>query len=196
MGIKSVLIVSGRGHAGDFLELLAGGSQFGMQLAYEIQEEAGGIAQALSLAEPFVGNESMCVMLADNVFEDDLSEAIDDFEKGSKEAHVFLKTVAEPQHYGVVRFDGNDIVEIVEKPSQPPSDLAVTGCYLYKPGVFEFIHGLEPSARGELEITDVNDHYVKNGSLSFSELKGFWGDCGESIDTLMEVSQQVKKLGL
>lgn len=192
MGVDSVLLVSGRGHAGHFLELLGGGNEFGLKLAYEVQEEAGGIAQALSLAEDFVGDERFVVILGDNIFEDSLTEAARTFESSDKDAHLFLKEVEKPQSYGVPRFEGEQIVEIVEKPQTPPSNLAVTGAYFYTPAVFDLIRELKPSARGELEITDVNDHYVKNGKLSYSILKGFWGDCGESIDGLMEVAKQVQ----
>ncbi len=192
MGVESVLLVSGRGHAGHFLELLGGGNEFGLRLAYEVQEEAGGIAQALSLAEDFVGDERFVVILGDNIFQDDLAEAVKDFENSENEAHVFLKGVNHPQSYGVPRFEGERIVEILEKPQVPPSELAVTGCYLYTPAVFDLIRQLKPSARGELEITDVNDHYVKQGKMGHSLLKGCWGDCGESIEGLMEVARQVQ----
>lgn len=192
MGVDSVLLVSGRGHAGHFLELLGGGNEFGLRLAYEVQEEAGGIAQALSLAEEFVGNERFVVILGDNIFEDDMSEAAMEFEKSDTDAHLFLKEVSTPQSYGVPRLENGKIVEVLEKPQNPPSALAVTGCYLYTPAVFELIRTLKPSARGELEITDVNDFYVKNGTLTHSVLNGFWGDCGESIDGLMEVARRIQ----
>jgi glucose-1-phosphate thymidylyltransferase len=194
MGITSVLLVSGKGHAGHFLELLGRGSEFGLHLSYEIQEEAGGIAQALNLAKNFVGQEKFVVILGDNILLDDLSPEIQAFEQGSKKAHVFLSEVKEPQHYGVPRFEGENLVEIIEKPSQPPSSYAVTGCYCYTPEVFEVIQKLKPSARGELEISDVNNHYVQTGELGYSFLKSFWGDCGESIDAMMEVSAKMKAL--
>lgn len=196
IGIRSVLIVSGRGHAGHFLELLGSGAEFGMNIAYEVQEEAGGIAQALSLAEDFVGNEDVMVILGDNIFEDDLSGAVSNFLNSDKKAHVFLKEVGSPQSYGVPRFEGDKIVEILEKPQDPPSDFAVTGCYLYRTDVFDFIRTLAPSARGELEISDVNDHYVQNNQLSHTILSQFWGDCGESIDKLMEVANYVQSAKL
>lgn len=192
MGVDQVLLVSGRGHAGHFLELLGGGNEFGLKLSYEVQEEAGGIAQALSLAEHFVGGERFVVILGDNIFEDSLKEAAHAFETSAEEAHVFLKEVERPQSYGVPRFENEKIVQIIEKPSEPPSTLAVTGAYFYTPGVFDLIRQLKPSARGELEITDVNDHYVKQGKLGHTVLAGFWGDCGESIDGLMDVARQVQ----
>ena len=192
MGVDNVLLVSGRGHAGHFLELLGGGNEFGLRLAYEVQEEAGGIAQALSLAEGFVGDERFVVMLGDNIFEDDLKPAFAAFCSGSEDAHLFLSEVQRPQSYGVPRFEGSKIVEILEKPQTPPSSFAVTGCYLYSPRVFDLIRQLKPSARGELEISDVNDFYVKNGFLSHTVLNGYWGDCGESIDGLMEVARSIQ----
>jgi len=191
MGIQSVLIVSGRGHAGHFLELLGSGAEFGMNIAYEVQEEAGGIAQALSLAEDFVGDEDMIVILGDNIFEDDLTEAVKNFRESDMKAHVFLKEIDRPQSYGVPRFEADKVVEIIEKPENPPSDFAVTGAYLYRSDVFEYIRTLSPSARGELEISSVNDHYVKEGVMSHTVLDGFWGDCGESIEKMMDVANYV-----
>lgn len=193
MGVKSILLVSGKGHAGHFLELLGAGTEFGVSIAYEVQEEAGGIAQALSLAKDFVGDEKFVVMLGDNIFQDSLADAAHSFETGTAEAHIFLKEVERPQSYGVPRLENGKIAEILEKPSNPPSPYAVTGCYLYTPKVFEVIQAIKPSARGELEITDVNDYYVKNGVLSHTTLSGFWGDCGESIDQMMEVAGFVQK---
>lgn len=188
MGVQEVLLISGKGHAGQFLELLAGGSEFGLKISYEIQEQAGGIAQALQLARSFVGQDPFVVILGDNIFEDSLKEAAQDFLKSSSMAHVFLKEVAQPQHYGVPSFEGDRINAILEKPQNPPSAFAVTGCYFYRPAVFEFLETLKPSARGELEISDVNDHYVREGQLTHSVLQKFWGDCGESIDAMLEVS--------
>ncbi|OGJ43765.1 spore coat protein [Candidatus Peregrinibacteria bacterium RIFCSPLOWO2_02_FULL_48_14] len=193
MGITSVLLVSGRGHAGHFLELLGGGSEFGVSISYEVQEEAGGIAQALGLARDFVGNQKFVVMLGDNVYEDNLAEAVQRFESGDSEAHIFLKAMAHPESYGVPRFEGEKIVEILEKPKVPPSPYAVTGCYMYSPDVFEVIQGVEPSARGELEISSVNDHYVKKNTLTHTLLEGFWGDCGESIDGMMQVARFIQE---
>lgn len=193
MGVKSILLVSGKGHAGHFLELLGAGTEFGVSIAYEVQEEAGGIAQALSLAKDFVGAEKFVVMLGDNIFQDSLVEAAKQFETGTAEAHLFLKEVEKPQSYGVPRLEDGRIVEILEKPANPPSSYAVSGCYLFTPGVFEVIESIKPSARGELEITDVNDYYVKEGVLTHTVLPGFWGDCGESIDQMMEVARFVQE---
>jgi len=192
MGITSVLLVSGRRHAGHFLELLGGGNEFGLNISYEVQENAGGIAEALYLARDFVGDEKFVTMLGDNIFEDNLNTAKEAFEKSDAMAHVLLKHVENPQSYGVPRFMDNKIVEIIEKPANPPSEFAITGCYFYTPKVFDFIKTLEPSARGEIEITGVNDYYVKQGVLTYSILDGFWGDAGESIDSMMSVSNHIK----
>lgn len=194
MGVTSILLVSGKGHAGHFLELLGAGTEFGVSIAYEVQEEAGGIAQALNLARDFVGQEKFVVMLGDNIFEDSLLDAAKAFETGTDEAHIFLKEVERPQSYGVPRLENGKIVEILEKPATPPSPYAVTGCYLYTAGVFDVIQSIKPSARGELEITDVNDYYVKKGNMSHTVLTSFWGDCGESIDQMMSVAQYVQAI--
>lgn len=192
-GIKSVLIVSGKGHAGSFLELLGSGADFGMKLSYEVQEEAGGIAQALGLAEDFVGGEKFVVMLGDNIIEDDLAAEVAAFESRDAGARIFLKEVKNPRAYGVAELDGDKIKSIVEKPENPVSNLAVVGCYMYEAAVFDVIRTLKPSGRGELEITDVNSHYLHAGSLEYGVLKGFWGDCGESFDSLMDASLMVQQ---
>ena len=193
MGIKSILIVSGKGHAGHFLELLGSGSELGVSLSYEVQEEAGGIAQALNLAADFACEDKFAVMLGDNVFEDNLNAAVEEFKNSDNGAHVFLTEVKNPKSYGVVKFEGDKIVEIQEKPSEPPSNFAVTGFYLYTPEVFNVIKTLKPSARGELEISDVNNYYVQKGKIGCTKLKGFWGDCGESFDSLMEVAKFIQQ---
>lgn len=191
-GIKEVMIVSGRGHAGSFLELLGGGSEFDMHLSYEVQEEAGGIAQALALTKNFVGDDKVFVLLGDNVIEDDLSEAVKDFESGDAGAKIFLKEVKNPQSYGIAELEGSEIVSLEEKPADPKSNLAVIGAYMYEAGVFDVVRELKPSARGELEITDVNSYYLEQGRLESEVLKGFWGDCGESFDSLVEATELVK----
>lgn len=193
MGIDDILLVTGRGHAGHFLELIGGGSGFGVRMAYEVQEEAGGIAQALSLAKDFVGDDKFAVILGDNVYEDNLSSAFAEFIKSDKKSHVFLKKMEKPDSYGVPRFEGEELVEILEKPENPPSPYAVTGCYFYTPDVFRVIETLKPSNRGELEISDVNDHYVKEREMGYTFLEGFWGDCGESIDGMLAVSNYLQK---
>ncbi len=195
MGATSILLVSGKGHAGHFLELLGGGNEFGVSLSYEVQEEAGGIAQALALAEDFVGDDKFAVILGDNIYEDDLKDAFEEFKASDAQAHVFLKEVDHPEHYGVARLEDGDIVEIIEKPAEAPSPYAVTGCYLFSKDVFDVIRTLEPSGRGELEISCVNDHYVKQKTMGHTVLNGFWGDCGESIDGMMDVARHIQKSG-
>jgi len=193
LGVDHILLVSGKGHAGHFLELLGGGSEFGVNFSYEVQEEAGGIAQALALAEDFVRDEKFVVMLGDNIYEDNLLPAVKEFIQSDNKAHVFLKEVENPSSYGVARFEDDNIVEIIEKPVNPPSNYAVTGCYLFTPDVFDVIRTLKPSDRGELEISHVNDKYVKDSAMGCTKLSGYWGDCGESIDKNMEVSTYVQK---
>lgn len=191
-GITNVMIVSGKGHAGDFLELLGSGSQFGMKISYEVQEEAGGIAQALGLTEDFANSGRVVVILADNIFEDSIADAVRDFEKQPSGAKIMLKSVDNPKAYGVCEMDGDKITSIIEKPENPPTNMAVTGCYMYDAQVFDVIKNLKPSGRGELEITDVNNYYLEQGALSYNVLEGFWGDCGESFDSLMTASSLVQ----
>ncbi len=191
-GIDNVLIVSGKGHAGDFLELLGSGVQLGMKLSYEVQEEAGGIAQALGLAEQFANNEKVVVILGDNIFEDSIAEAAREFSAQPRGARVFLKKVQRPESYGVAELDGDQIVSIVEKPENPKSDMAVTGVYMYDPQVFDVVKSLNPSNRNELEITDVNNYYLEQGTLKYSTLDGFWGDGGESFESLHDASTLIR----
>jgi glucose-1-phosphate thymidylyltransferase len=191
-GIDNVLIISGKGHCGSFLELLGSGGKFGMNLSYEVQEEAGGIAQALGLAEDFIDDQKVVVILGDNIIEDSISGAVNEFSRQDKGAKIFLKAVNNPKAYGIANVVEGKITQIVEKPQDPKSDLAVVGCYMYDHHVFEIIKKLSPSQRNELEITDVNNAYLKEGALNYSLLKGFWGDCGESFDSLLEAAHLVK----
>ncbi len=187
-GVKDIMIVSGRGHAGHFLELLGSGREFGINLSYAIQEEAGGIAQALALTKEFVDDDKMVVMLGDNIFEDNLSEAIEEFKKTPIGARVFLKAVDHPEHYGIARVEQDKIIEIIEKPKQFIGNLAVAGLYLYDNQVWDVIKNLKPSGRGELEITDVNNFYIQQGTMKYDVLPGWWADGGESIDTWLEAN--------
>ena len=189
-GIDDIMIVSGRGHAGHFLELLGSGVAFGVRLTYEIQDEAGGIAQALSLTENFADDESIVVMLGDNIFEDNIRDSVESFNSGAK---VFIKQVPDANRFGVAKTDGDRIVSIEEKPDVPKSDLAVTGLYLYDPGVFEIIHTLKPSGRGELEITDVNNEYIRMGEMTYSVLEGYWSDAG-TFESLLRASELVRDI--
>jgi len=192
-GITNIMIVSGIGHAGSFLELLGSGSQFGLKISYEVQEQAGGIAQALGLTENFANNEKVMVILGDNIFEDNLADAVNDFRTQPRGAKILLKSVENPKSYGVAELQGDKITGIIEKPVNPTSDLAVVGCYMYDPQVFDVIRGLKPSGRNELEITDVNNFYLEQGTLKHEVLQGFWGDCGESFDSLMESGKLIQK---
>ena len=195
-GIERILIVTGGNHAGEFLPLLGNGSQFGLRhLDYTHQDKAGGIAEALGLAAHFVGDDDVCVLLADNIFEYSIRGAVERFAKQGGGARVMLATVEHPEQYGVARFEGDRLVEIIEKPGTPPSKLAVAGCYLYDNAVFDIVPTLTPSKRGELEITDVNNAYLARGTLKWEQLQGYWADCGESIDALLAVQQLVKDRG-
>ncbi|MFX0097797.1 MAG: sugar phosphate nucleotidyltransferase [Candidatus Hodarchaeota archaeon] len=191
-GLTEILIVSGPGHAGHFLNLLGSGKEFGVNFRYEIQDEAGGIAQALQLAKSFAGDEPVAVILGDNIFEDSFREDVRTFKEGAK---IFLKAVPDAHRFGVATIDGGKIVEIEEKPTAPKSDLAVTGIYLYDRDVFEIIPTLKPSARGELEISDVNNHYIKKGKMNYSILSGFWSDAG-TFESLHRASELVRKRSL
>jgi glucose-1-phosphate thymidylyltransferase len=178
-GIKELLLVTGKHSAGLYTEYVGSGRQWGLEVSYKIQEEAGGIAQALALAEAFVRpDEKLLVILGDNLFEDSLGEAVINFDEQNSGAHVFLKQVEDPRRYGVPVLKGSRIERILEKPLIPPSDYAVTGIYLYDAQVFDIIRTLRPSERGELEITDVNNVYAKQGLLSYSMLSGWWMDAG------------------
>jgi len=195
-GLERILVVTGGNHAGEFLPLLGNGSQFGLQhLDYTHQERAGGIAEALGLAAHFVGDDDVCVLLADNIFEYTIRGAVERFAAQGGGARLLLAPVEHPEQYGVARFEGERLVGVVEKPATPPSDLAVTGCYLYDRTVFDVITTLAPSGRGELEITDVNNAYVARGTLRWERLAGYWADCGESIDALLAVQQLVATHG-
>ncbi len=189
-GIKDIMIVSGRGHAGHFLELLGSGAEIGVHLTFEIQEKAGGIAEALGLAEDFADNGPVTVILGDNIFQDNVRNAVETFKQG---ARIFLKEVPDAERFGVAEKKGNKIISIEEKPAAPKSNLAVTGLYIYDPGVFEIIQTLKPSGRGELEITDVNNEYIRMGEMDFSLLKGYWSDAG-TFESLFRASEMVRNI--
>src|SRR3989338_8538525 len=177
-GIKDILIVAGPEHAGHFLNLLGSGKEFGVRISYEVQEEAGGIAQALSLAEDFSDDKRIAVILGDNIFEKSLSATIKKFQNENIGAKIFLKEVEEANRFGVAEIKNGKLVGIEEKPKAPKSRLAVTGMYMYDKTVFEKIKKLKPSHRGELEITDVNNMYLKSGDLSYEIINGKWTDAG------------------
>ncbi len=194
-GIDDILIVTGGNGAGDFLKLLGNGKAFGLEhVNYTYQEGEGGIADALGLAEHFSAGEKICVILGDNIIEGNIKEAADSFRAQEKGAKILVKEVHDPERFGVAEFDGEKIVSIVEKPSKPKSNMAVTGIYFFDAGVFEFIKKLEPSARGELEITDVNNFYIGDGTMSWSELCGWWTDAG-TFESLHRASNLVAEGG-
>jgi glucose-1-phosphate thymidylyltransferase len=195
-GIEEVLLVTGGNNVGEFIKLLGNGRGVGLKwLSYAYQEGAGGIADALRLAREYAVGEKIIVILGDNIVEGNIREATQAFMKQKSGAKIFLKEVENPSAYGVAVCDGDKVVTIEEKPKQPKSNLAVIGIYMYDEQVFEIIDDLKPSARGELEITDVNNAYIKRGQMSYEVLKGWWGDSGESIDALYRVSGLVARGG-
>lgn len=177
-GLTDILLVTGKEHMGDVVSLLGSGSEMGVSFTYKVQDEAGGIAQALGLAEQFVGNDQMVVILGDNVFADDITPYVEHFKNQQTGAKILIQKVPDPSRFGVPELEGNRIISIEEKPRIPKSSYAVTGIYMYDHKVFEIIRSLKPSARGELEITDVNNAYIKRGELTFDVLQGWWTDAG------------------
>jgi glucose-1-phosphate thymidylyltransferase len=198
-GVSELMLVTGGTHAGEFFRLLGDGHAHGIdRLFYGYQEQEGGIAEALGLAERFVAGERAVVMLADNVFERSLRLAVENFARQPTGARILLAQLPDPdhlRHLGVPQLDGERVVQIVEKPTEPPSEYAVTGVYCYDESVWEFLPSLTPSARGELEITDVNNWYVSRGEMQYDVVEGFWGDAGESIDAYYEVNDFVRSHG-
>ena len=195
-GITELMLVTGGTHAGEFFRLLGDGHEYGIErLSYAYQEREGGIAEALGLAERYAGDDRVLVMLADNVFGRSIKSAIDNFERQERGARIVLSKMDESEHLrhlGVAELGGDRVTRIVEKPDSPPSDYAVTGLYFYDPTVFEFLPTLSPSARGELEITDVNNWFVEQGTMEYDVAEGFWGDAGESIDAYHAVNDYVR----
>ncbi|MEX1062712.1 MAG: sugar phosphate nucleotidyltransferase [Balneolaceae bacterium] len=175
-GISEILIVTGTEHMGDVVNLLGSGKDFDCRFTYKVQDEPGGIAQALSLAESFTGEDPMTVILADNVFDSSILKVLDSYP--GEGAMILIKDVPDPERYGVVEFRGDRIAGIEEKPEKPQSGYAVTGMYIYDRHVYDFIRELQPSERGELEITDVNNHYIRERKMTYSILEGWWTDAG------------------
>ena len=188
-GIKDILIVSGREHSGDFIEYLGSGRDFGANFTYKVQEEAIGIAHALLLAEEFVGEDLMTVILGDNIFEESFPEAIKAFKEG---ARIFLKKVPDPERFGVATLKGKRVSAVIEKPKKALSPFAVTGLYQYDSKVFDIIRTLKPSVRGELEITDVNNAYINDKKMKAEFVKGFWVDAG-TFHSLAQAIEWAKK---
>lgn len=194
-GIRDVLIVTGGEHAGHFLRLLGNGKALGLRdLHYTYQEGEGGIADALKLAEDFADGGKVVVVLGDNIIERNINKAVGDFFCQPSGAKVLLKQVDDPERFGVVRLEGDKVAEIIEKPSKPPSNLAVTGFYMYDNDVFDICKTLKPSGRGELEITDVNNAYLQRGDLTHDILEGWWTDAG-TFESLYRATKLVAEGG-
>ena len=194
-GVKEILIVTGTDHMGDVVGLLGSGKEFGCELTYRVQDEAGGIAQALGLARRFGRGGRLVVILGDNIFEGSLLPFAEAFRRQPTGAKILVQSVPDPGRYGVAVTEGNRVVKIIEKPKDPPSNLAVTGMYFYDETVFEIISTLRPSGRGELEITDVNNAYIARGDLTYDVLGGWWTDAGtfESLRTANDLVDGVSR---
>ena len=194
-GITDIMIVTGGNHAGDFLRLMGNGKDFGLKhLNYTYQEGEGGIADALSLAAYFADGEAVCVILGDNIIERNIIKAVRDFKEQKTGAKILLKEVPDPERFGVAEIESEKLVNIVEKPRNPRSNLAVIGIYLYDARVFDIVKTLKPSERGELEITDVNNAYVKDGTMTWEMLDGWWTDAG-TFESLLRASVLVAQTG-
>ncbi|CAN5677040.1 sugar phosphate nucleotidyltransferase [soil metagenome] len=194
-GIDDIMIVTGGNAAGDFLKLLGNGKAFGLKhVNYTYQEGEGGIADALSLVEHFADTEPICVVLGDNIIEKNIRAAADGYRQQGKGAKILLKEVPDPQRFGVPELDGDRVLNIEEKPSEPKSHFAVIGVYFYDNTVFDVIQTLKPSDRGELEITDVNNHYINRGEMTWNELDGWWTDAG-TFESLLRASNMVAESG-
>lgn len=194
-GIRDVLLVTGGNSAGDFLRLLGNGHGLGLdRLEYTYQEGEGGIADALSLAKSHAEGQRIVVILGDNILGSTIRESVENFREQERGAKILVKEVHDPERFGVAEIDGDRVVSIEEKPEKPKSNYAVTGIYMYDSSVFEIIDGLEPSERGELEITDVNNHYIREGVMTWEQLKGWWTDAG-TFDSLLRASNLVAEGG-
>ena len=194
-GIEDIMIVTGGNSAGDFLKLLGNGKDFGLKhLNYTYQQGEGGIAEALALAEHFAAGEEICVVLGDNIIEGNITRAFNRYTDQGGGAKIILKKVEDPQRFGVPELEGDRVVRIEEKPDQPKSDYAVTGIYMYDAEVFDIVKTLKPSARGELEITDVNNVYIDRGRMTWEELDGWWTDAG-TFTSLLHASNLVAQTG-
>jgi len=194
-GIDDILVVTGGNNAGDFLRLLGNGKEFGLKhINYTYQEGEGGIAEALGLAEFFAAGQKICVVLGDNLIEKNIRKAVKAFQRQKEGAKILLKKVPDPQRFGVPMLKGDRITRIEEKPKQPKSQYAVIGIYLYDATVFEMIKTLQPSGRGELEITDVNNRYIEKGLMTWDILEGWWTDAG-TFESLLRANQLVAQTG-
>lgn len=193
--ITQIMVVTGKEHMGAVVNLLGSGYEYGVEFTYRIQDQPGGIAQALGLCEQFVGNDKCVVILGDNIFYDDISTFIKNFEKKDKGAKILIQKVHDPERYGVAELDGDRIVGIEEKPKKPKSNYCVTGIYMYDNRVFNVIKTLKPSNRGELEITDVNNWYINDGTLTYDILENWWTDAG-TFSSLAKANELAKDMNL
>lgn len=193
-GIKDIMIITGTHHAGAIFQLLGSGSRFGVRFTYRVQDEAGGIPSAIGLAEGFVGNDKFVSVNGDNIILESLKPYVDEFEKGKEEARILLYEGSreEAQKSGVAVMDGDNVVDLIEKPPEPPSNLISIGIYMFSPNVFDIIRKLKPSARGETEITEVSKEYMKRGTLKASRLKKGWFDAGD-FDDLFHANMRMKE---
>jgi len=195
-GIDEVLLVTGGNNSGDFIRLLGNGHEFGFKnLNYTYQDGAGGIAQALGLAERFADGGSICLILGDNILEYSIRESVKRFRHQGQGAKILLSKVENPKAYGVAEMDGDRVVRIVEKPKEPKSNMAVIGIYFYDSKVFDIVKTLKPSARNELEITDVNNAYIDRGEMTADPVNGFWADAGENIDFYLKACNAIAQNG-
>jgi glucose-1-phosphate thymidylyltransferase len=192
--ITDILIVTGGTSAGDFLRLIGNGEDFGLsRINYAYQKGEGGIADALGLAREFVDDDRVVVVLGDNILQNGIKKGVEAFLKQQQGGRIFLKRVDNPREYGIAEVEGNKIKNIIEKPQDPPSDLAVIGVYMYPPDVFEIVETLKPSARGELEITDVNNAYIQQGAMEYEIVDGWWLDAGESHEALLQANLTIAR---
>ncbi len=203
-GIKEICLVTGKEHAGDFIDRLGDGKicsrgsnecLFDLDITYRVQTEAGGIAQAVSLATNFANNEKIVVILGDNIIEGNIIQAVEDFKRQKNGAKIFLREVLDPERFGVAEIKEDKIIRIVEKPKKPKTNLAVVGIYMYDVEVFKIIKGLKPSGRGELEITDVNNAYIEKGNMTFEILEGWWRDAG-TYESLSKIGSLIEETGV
>jgi glucose-1-phosphate thymidylyltransferase len=193
-GIREILVVTGREHMGAVMELLGSGSEMEADFTFKVQDEAGGIAQALGLAETFAGGERIVVILGDNIFTSPIADEVKEYAAQEKGARILLKEVSDPERFGVAELseDGTSVAGIEEKPKKPKTKFAVTGIYMYDERVFEIVRSLQPSGRGELEITDVNNAYIERGEMTWGLIEGAWSDAG-TFESLQRANQMVKE---
>lgn len=193
-GLRDILIVTGGPYAGDFLRLIGNGEDFGLsRINYAYQKGEGGIAEALGLSREFVGGDKLVVVLGDNILEQGIRGGIEAFARQKAGSRIYLKAVEHPWEYGIAEVAEDKVLRIIEKPQHPPGNLAVIGVYMYPPDVFEIVKDLKPSARGELEITDVNNAYIERGQMEYDLLEGWWLDAGENHEALLRANLTVAR---